>query len=727
MNRRPRLALTLLIGLLNAGFTPHAVALGRQNEAARWQRESQAVTIVRDNWGIPHIYGRTDAEVVFGITYAQAEDDFARIERNYLTALGCLAEADGESAIYSDLRQRLFMQPSQLKQLYAASPSWLRELMTAWADGLNFYLLRHPDVHPKVLQRFAPWMALSFTEGSIGGDVESVDLDQLQSFYGNATGAKSSATGAPPGGSNGFAISPARSASGHALLWINPHTSFYFRSELQMVSEQGLNVYGAVTWGQFFVYQGFNPHNGWMHTSYGGDAIDEYAETIVKKRSTFYYAYGPTLRKLDVSRIRVPFKQGKTLAVRDFTVFHSHHGPIVRAQDGRWIAVKLLEDPVRALMQSYLRTKTQDYASFRAIQDMRTDTSNNTVYADADGTIAYFHGNFIPRRDPRFDFTHPVDGSNPDTEWHGPHALADTITLLNPRNGWLMNTNNWPFSAAGQFSPKREDFPRYMWTKGENPRGIHATEMLESLQQVTLDSLIAAAYDGHLTAFEVLLPPLLQAYDHLQADDPLRSQLREPIDALRGWNRRTSADSTATSVAIFWANTLIDMKGAAANSAEQPVYDFLVENLSDAERLNALVTAVDALQRAFGQWRTPWGDINRFQRLTEDVAQTFDDSKPSLPVGFAPAQWGALASFDSKKPRSTRKIYGSSGNSFVAAVEFTTPVRAKAIMSGGASGDPSSAHFTDQATRFSQGQFRDVLFTPDDVSAHVERRYHPGY
>ena len=451
------------------------------------------------------------------------------------------------------------------------------------------------------------------------------------------------------------------------------------------------------------------------------------AVTIVKKGSTLYYAYGPNLRKLDVNRIRIPFKRGDNLASRDFTVYRSHHGPVVRTQDGRWIAVKLLEDPVRALMQSYLRTKTRDYASFRAIQDMRTDTSNNTVYADADGTIAYFHGNFIPRRDPRFDFSHPVDGSNPDTEWQGPHALADTITLLNPRNGWIMNTNNWPFSAAGPFSPKRENYPRYMWTTGENPRGIHAMEMLENLRQVNLDSLIAAAYDGHLTAFEVLLPPLLQAYDNLPADDPLRSQLHEPIDALRNWNRHTSADSAATSVAIFWGNTLIDMKAAAAKAAEQPIYDFLVGNLSDAERLNALATAVDALQRTFGQWQTSWGDINRFQRITDDVVQPFDDSKPSLPVGFAPAQWGALASFDSKKPRSTRKIYGSSGNSFVAAVEFTTPVRAKAIMSGGASGDPASAHFVDQAAQFSQGQFRDVLFTPDDVSAHAERRYHPGY
>jgi acyl-homoserine-lactone acylase len=739
MNLRTAFALAFLGILVSAGMSPRAHARGTQDEAARWQRESQAVTIMRDNWGIAHIYGRTDADVVFGTVYAQAEDDFARIERNYLIALGCLAEADGQAAIYSDLRQRLFMEPARLKQLYATAPPWLQQLMIAWADGLNYYLLRHPNTRPRVLHRFAPWMALSFTEGSIGGDVESVDLDQLQSFYGKASGAKiskaplssrhSTSPGSEepsPGGSNGFAIAPALSASGHALLWINPHTSFYFRSELQMVSEQGLNVYGAVTWGQFFVYQGFNPYNGWMHTSYGGDAIDEYAEKMIKKGTVLYYAYGSDLRKLEVSRIRIPFKQGNGLASRDFTVYHSHHGPIVRAQDGRWIAVKLLEDPVHALMQSYLRTKTRDYSTFRSIQDMRTDTSNNTVYADADGTIAYFHGNFIPRRDARFDFTHPVDGSNPDTEWRGPHALADTITLLNPNNGWILNTNNWPFSAAGAFSPKREDFPRYMWTAGENPRGIHANEVLENLRQVTLDSLIAAAYDGHLTAFEVLLPPLLAAYDNLGAENPLRSQLREPIATLRGWDRRTAADSVATSLAIFWGNTLFDMKGSAAKAAEQPLYDFVVANLSDAERLSALATAVATLQRTFGQWQTPWGDINRFQRITDDVVQPFDDTQPSLPVGFAPARWGALASFDSAKPRTTRKIYGSVGNSFVAAVEFTTPLRAKAIMSGGASGDPNSAHFTDQATRFSLGQFRDVLFAPDDVSAHAERRYHPG-
>jgi acyl-homoserine-lactone acylase len=728
--------LFLVLLCVPAAATAAAAAPGQD---ARWRQHAEQVHIIRDNWGIAHIYGKSDADAVFGMMYAQAEDDFNRIERNYLNGLGWLAQAEGESAIYSDLRERLFIDVETLQQQYRLSPAWLKTLMIAWSDGLNYYLSKHTDVAPKVIHHFEPWMALSFTEGSIGGDVESVDLAKLEKFYGQPTQpiqasqpSQPTAGNLPrpvpeenPGGSNGFAIAPSRSASGHAMLWINPHTSYYFRSELQVVSEQGLNVYGAVTWGQFFVYQGFNSHNGWMHTSYGGDAIDEYAEDLVKKPDGLYYKYGAGLRKLKVTQITVPFKQADRMGKRTFTVYHSHHGPIIRAENGKWIAVKLLVDPVPALSQSYLRTKTRDYASFRKTQDMRTDTSNNTVYADASGTIAYFHGNFIPKRDTTFDFTHPVDGSNPATEWHGPHALEDTITLLNPSNGWLFNSNNWPFSAAGDQSPKRENYPVYMWIRGENPRGLHAVEMLRDIHNVTLDSLIAAGYDGHLTAFDVLLPPLFAGYDALPAADPRRATLGEAIAALRGWNRRTSADSVPTAVAIFWGQEMVERKGAAARDADEPVYDYLVDNLTDAERIAALSAALEKLQRDFGRWQTPWGEINRFQRLTDDIVQPFDDAKPSLPVGLAPAQWGALASFDSSKPRKTKKIYGSTGNSFIAAVDFGPIIHAKALMSGGESGDPASPHFTDQALMFSQGRFRDVLFYPEDVRARAERSYQP--
>jgi acyl-homoserine-lactone acylase len=711
--------LSLLLVLVPAAFAADVPDL------ERWQQQASRISIVRDHWGIAHVYGKSDADAVFGALYAQAEDDFPRVERNYLTALGWLAQAEGERAIYTDLRNRLFVDVAELKREFHDSPPWLQRLMIAWADGLNYYLYRHPQVRPKVLTHFEPWMALAFTEGSIGGDIETVDLGKLEAFYGLHV-ADSKPRPVVPGGSNGFAIAPRLSASGHALLWINPHTSFYFRSELQMVSDEGLDVYGAATWGQFFIYQGFNEHNGWMHTSYGGDAIDEYAETIVRKSDGIYYRYGQGLRKLRARRLVIPYRSNAGSGTRAFTVYYSHHGPIVRTDGDKWIAIKLLREPVVALEQSYLRTKTRNYAEFYQTQELRTDSSNNTVYADADGTIAYFHGNFIPRRNPKFDFSKPVDGSDPATEWLGKSDLKDTIIIVNPSSGWVQNTNSWPFQAAGSASPKPEAFPSYMWSTGENPRDVHAVELLSNIHDVSLDSLIATGYDSRLTGFDLLLPHLLAAFDRLPADDTRRASLAPAVDALRRWDHRTSASSVATAVAVFWGQALINAKGPEAVADSEPVYNFHLDQLSDEVMIGALSDALARLQHDFGTWQTPWGEINRYQRLSGDIVQPFDDSKPSLPVGMAPGTWGALADFSAWEPQATKRIYGSGGNSFVAAVEFGPKVKAKAIAVGGESGDPASPHFTDQAPRYIRGEFRDVLFYPEDVSAQVERRYHPG-
>src|SRR3954451_24761384 len=218
-----RVILPLLLVLATPAASP------TRSEQARCRAEAARVTIVRDDWGIAHVHGRTDADAVFGMIYAQAEDDFNRVETNYLTALGRTAEAEGEKAIWADLRARLYMQPDFLQARFAASPLWLKRLMVAWADGLNFYLATHPDVHPRAIRRFEPWMALSFTEGSIGGDIERIDLKQLEVFYGKDRPALAFASPADsePRGSNGIAIAPARSEDGHALLLINPHTSFF--------------------------------------------------------------------------------------------------------------------------------------------------------------------------------------------------------------------------------------------------------------------------------------------------------------------------------------------------------------------------------------------------------------------------------------------------------------------------------------------------------------------
>jgi len=699
-------------------------------EQARWQASAKRVNIMRDKWGIPHVFGKTDADAVFGLLYAQAEDDFNRVELNYINAMGRLAEVEGETAIWRDLRMKMYITPDDMKAKYAASPAWLKKLMVAFADGLNFYLHTHPEVKPKLITHFEPWMALSFSEGSIGGDIESINLKDLEAFYSKQTTASLAASvnthDTEPRGSNGFAIAPRLSASGHALLLINPHTSFYFRPEVHVISGEGLNAYGAVTWGQFFVYQGFNERAGWMHTSGGGDVIDEYLETPVPKGDKLYYKYGGGERAFRAVPINLPYKTANGMASKTITAYFSHHGPVVRESEGKLVSVKLMDEPLKALTQSYLRTKAKNYKQFTQTMELRTNSSNNTVYADGDGNIAYFHGNFVPKRDPSFNWSKPVDGSNPATEWQGLHAVKDTITLFNPASGWIQNTNNWPFRAAGASSPREQDYPKYMWALPENPRGLHALRVLENRKDFTLDSLIAAAYDNYLTGFEPMVASLLKAYGELPAADPLREQLAPQVAALRAWDLRYSVTSVPTSLAIYWAQDMFEKAKAAAKAADVPTVDYLRDSVTPQERLQALVRATARLQADFGSWQTPWGEINRFQRISGDINQQYDDSKPSYPVAFASANWGSLAAFGMVAPQKTKRIYGDRGNSFVAVVEFGPRVRAKSILAGGNSGNPSSPHFADQAEMYSKGQFKDVLFYKADIEKQLERQYHPG-
>src|SRR5580765_5375395 len=463
----------LVLVVFTVSCAPQAAA---DKDVTAWEKQAQGITIIRDTWGIPHVYGKTDADAVFGVIYAQAEDDFNRVETNFINSQGRLAEADGETEIYRDLRMKLFIDPADMKAQYEKSPAWLKSLMNAWADGLNYYLHTHPQVKPRVIVRFEPWMALTFSEGSIGGDIERVDLSELEAFYGrNPDAAKKAAASeagllpAEPAGSNGFAIAPSNSASKHALLWINPHTSFFFRAEAQVTSDEGLNAYGALTWGQFFIYQGFNEHAGWMHTSSGVDNIDEYVETVAQKGRDYFYKYGHEERPLKARRIVVPYKTASGMRQREFTVYRSHHGPIVRAAGDKWVSVRLMEEPVKALTQSYTRTKAKNLAEFKEIMNLHTNSSNNTVFADSEGNIAYFHANFIPKRDTKFDWTKPVDGSNPATEWQGVHSVDEAPNVVNPKGGWLYNTNNWPWSAAGPDSPKQKDYPAYVEQNTENP------------------------------------------------------------------------------------------------------------------------------------------------------------------------------------------------------------------------------------------------------------------
>jgi acyl-homoserine-lactone acylase len=336
--------------------------------------------------------------------------------------------------------------------------------------------------------------------------------------------------------------------------------------------------------------------------------------------------------------------------------------------------------------------------------------------------VAYLHSNFVPRRDTTFNWARPVDGSNPATDWKGVHAVTESPNVINPKSGWAYNTNNFPYTAAGPDSPKQTDYPKYMDTGSENPRGLHAIRVLKDKKDFTISSLIDAAYDSYMPAFETSIPPLLSAYDAAPASHPLKARLREPIALLRSWDYRWGVASVPTSLGVFYASSG-GGRGGRAGRGNDPG-----PAVPEAERLlQQLSTAVDRLQADFGDWKTPWGDINRFQRISPEIVHPFDDSKPSIPVMFTSATYGSLASFGAAPRNGTKKWYGTSGNSFVAVVEFgRDSVRARAVSAGGESGHMSSKHFNDQATRYATGNLRDVYFYRHQLAGHTEREYRPG-
>jgi acyl-homoserine-lactone acylase len=487
-----------------------------------------------------------------------------------------------------------------------------------------------------------------------------------------------------------------------------------------------LNAYGASTWGQFFIYQGFNETAGWMHTSSSVDNIDEFLETIVEGEDGLYYVYGDEERPVESRQVTVPYRTDTGMAQREFTVYRTHHGPIVGEVEGKWVAMALMEEPMSALIQSYSRTKATNLEEYVEVMELHTNSSNNTLFADADGNFAYFHSNFVPKRDPSLDYRRPVDGSDPATDWQGIHSFEESPNVINPSVGWTFCTNNWPYTASGPDSPDQDDYPPYMDGGSENARGIHATMLLEDRTDFTLDGLMEAAFDSYLPGFESSIPAMVAAYDGTPDGDPLKDQLSEQIETLRAWDLRWGVESVPTSLAIFATEALNPLAREAAQAAGVSTNDFLASDAASGILLEALAAGSARLQEDFGSWQTPWGEINRFQRLTGDIQQPFNDDEPSIPVGFTSSRFGSLASFGARRYPDTKRFYGTSGNSFVAVVEFGDSVRAKAVTAGGLSNDPNSPHFNDQAERYATGDLREVYFYPNQLEGHIEREYHPG-
>jgi len=724
----------VLLALLFLPFVSFAQQFS-QKEIDRCKSQAQRVTIIRDTWGVPHIYGKTDADAVFGLLYSQCEENFNKVEENNLEMMGRLSEVYGPSMLYSDLQMRLIYDTAAAIADYKRSPLWLKKLLDAAADGVNYYLYKHPEVKPLVLTRFEPWFALLRTNGSISatqnGGITTQDMRNLYPAKSNATSYLEKNLPfyeVDPTGSNGFAVAPSRTASRNAILYINPHVTFYYRTEVQMVSEEGLNAYGAVTWGTFFVFQGFNQYCGWMHTSGATDVADLFAEQTVENNGALFTKYDSKLIPVKTRSITVRYKKDDGYEEQTFTTYYTNHGPVLGSRNGRWLSLRENNRSLDALMQSWLRTKTKGFEDFKKIMNLRSNTSDNTVFADYKGNIAYWHGNFVPRRSKKFDYSLPVDGATSETDWHGLYELDQIVHVYNPQTGFIQNCNSTPFTVSGKSSPKKENYPTYMAPDGENFRGLNASRLLSGAQNLTVDKMIhEIGYSHYLAAFDPLIPALVKDYDALSAGDPLKKDLSEAIDSLRSWNKNSSASSLATTVATEFGYRFLQRAPRSANpyDATHAVGQLFaaLQATTPNDRLGILSETLKDLEKRFGSWKTPWGEVNRYQRPADGK---FDDAKPSVPVGLAAATFGSLPSFASRRFQNTDKRYGVSGNSFIACIEFGKKIKAKSVTTGGQSFDPSSPHYTDQAEMYIDGNFKEVLFYKEDVLRHAERQYHPG-
>jgi len=710
---------------------PCIISAQSKSDILRWQETAKRTNIIRDKWGIPHIYGKSDADCVFGLMYAQCEDDFQRVEMNYVTMLGRTSEISGEQNIYEDLLVRMVIDSAESVKDYEASPDWMKKLLNAFADGINYYLYKNPQVKPALLKTFKPWYPLTYTDGSISA-IQTSDLtaNDIKKFYAGLSSDLASLKKKDPEqliGSNGFAIAPSKSATGNAMLYINPHVTFYFRPEVHMVSEEGLNAYGAVTWGQFFVYQGFNEHCGWMHTSSEADVSDLYEETIVKNSDGFFYTHDKKLKSITTQSASISYQTSTGIQKKDFKIYKTHHGPVMAMQNDKWISMQSNNRSLNGLIQSWSRTKAKTFTEFKSLMDLRSNISNNTVYADDQGNIAYWHGNFMPKRDQNYDWTNAVNGSTSLTDWKGLHTVEETVHLYNPTNGWLQNCNATPFTVAGNGSILKKKYPTYMAPDPQNFRGINAVRVLESRDKYDINGLINAGYDTYMTAFDVLLPSLFSANRTLMAND-IKQDINKAIQILSEWDRKTAANSVATTIAIHWAERVVPYltrgkKGLIDLPFELPR---MLKEMPDATKINFLSETLKKLKADFGTWEVAWGDVNRFQRIDNAMKAKFDDNQPSVASPFASSAWGTLPSFNSRTYLDSKKRYGYGGNSFVCAVEFGKKIKAKSLLAGGQSGNPTSKHFKDQLEMYTKAQFKDVLFYKEDVMKNMERQYNPG-
>ena len=688
--------------LLLVAFLCLSYAVAKPQSRSGNDSLARDVTIYRDTYGVPHVFGRTDASTAFGFAYAQAEDNFWRVEENFINALGRASELYGEKMLDEDRLNHALEIPKLAQAEYARLDKHTRSLCDAFAAGFNYYLARHTHVKPRLLTKIEPWYTLAFIR---------------YNYYQNGFARDRSLRGTEPQtaaidlkehtGSNGWVIGPSKSATGNAMLFINPHLPFFGPGQVyegHVHSDEGWNFTGYTRFGFPLPYVGHNENGGWVSTDNAADLTDVYIETFDDPARPLAYKYGKEYRTATERTEEIRVKTATGMETRKFTMRKTHHGPIVAARDGKLLALRMAKfESDGWLREWYDMTRSKSLAELKRAMAPLNMLFGNMMYADRQGNTWYLYNGAVPKRDPRFDWTKPVDGSDPATEWQGYHTIDELPQLTNPKSGWMQNCNTTPFLLTSEGNPDPKQFPKYMVQEGDNPRGAISREILASKSKFTFDEWRQLAFDTRVMNAEKRVPGLLAALKQHLDTDP---RLREVYDELVRWNHRSANDSVAMTLFSLW-------------------HERVLRNEKQDE-VAALTEVMDTLQRDFGTWKVAWGEINRLQRLDESKDEDFRDSKPSLAVSGVNGNDGAVFTFYAAPERGQKRRYGMAGGTYISVVEFGPTVRALSVHTFGASGDPGSRHFMDQSALYTRGEFKPSWLTLDEIRPHLETSYHPG-
>ncbi|MBI2827240.1 MAG: penicillin acylase family protein [Planctomycetia bacterium] len=695
------------------------------------------VTIYRDGYGMPHIDGSTDESVLFGLGYCQAEDYFWQLEDSYVMGLGRYAELYGKQFLDKDKRNRAFEIPQRSKEDWTRLDPEVQRLGAAFTGGINYFLDTHPQVKPRLLARFEPWHILAFGRGAIlelvAGHMH-VSTGNVPTTYGEKKLDEEIRAGT---GSNAWAIAGTKTRSGKPMLLINPHQPYYGYGqfyEAHLRSGEGWNFTGAAFFGTAVPALGHNEHCGWGFTTNEPGAGSSWVVTFDDPDEPLNYRYGEGHRKAVEWKDAIKVRRGASdFDVVECTFRKTHHGPILhKRSETEYVAGQIARFYDALLSRQSMRmVRAQNFADFREAMGMRHLHLFNTVYADVHGNIYYLYNGIVPRRDPSFDWSHPVDGADPRTEWQGIHPLDDLPQVLNPKSGYVQNCNSTPFTTTDDAAVAIGDYPAYMIEDryDDKRRAKMSRLLLRDAKDVTFDRWQELAFDTTIYWALVELPRYRGELARLRETNAELAAKVEPYLAhLLEWDGRGNVNSTPATLCLAWYEELYGF-GYPAETLKQPFVG------NPTEQLKALVTAAEKLVSTFGDWKVPYGQINRLQRhanVSDFYKIPFSDNLPSIASAGMPGPPGVVFTMYFTPtiyvpPLKTMKNhYAVVGTSYVAAVDFSDRVRSKSLVQYGASGDPNSPHFFDQAELLSKKQLKDNPFHWEDVLAAAKRVYHPG-